>query len=89
MLRVSLFALSDSYVCVFPDSFTSTCEHSLFCSKIRENANDQRRTVRLRVANRLTNRVFARLRSFVLIPANLRAKEDTRSPGLQKSPISL
>ena len=42
------------------------------------NANEQRRAARLRVANRL-----------VFIPANLRAKENTCSPGLQKSPTSL
>ena len=42
MLRVSLFAHSDAYVCVFPDRFISNCEHSLFCSKIC--GNERKRT---------------------------------------------
>ena len=53
------------------------------------NANEQRRAARLRVASRLANRVFARLCSFVFIPANLHAKESTRSPGLHKPPTSM
>ena len=82
---------SDAYVCEFPDRFTSNCEHSLFCSKIR--GNERKRTnASGEAASRQSTRewrVFARLCSFVFIPTNLRAKENTRSPSLNKPPTCL